>query len=95
MNEVRTLTFSPSVGMRIELPSDVRRINMDRLGSPQYGYGDLQFCVIGVGATFEYVVLRADEEPAELEEDTQVLGVDGATGDLWYASPTTNYGGAA
>lgn len=92
MSEVRKATFIPSVGDVVEIPADVKRAQIQRIGGGQYGAGTLRCAVIGFGELVEHVVLTADDG-AELETGAQVAGVDLAQDDLYYLIPTSAYGG--
>jgi len=95
MSEVHTVTFPPSVGETVELPETVGRIDVGRFGGGQYGDGTLKIAVTGHGDMDEYVTLKVHGDNADLEDSSQVLGVDVATGELWYAVPASAYGGGA
>lgn len=91
MSNVRKVTFVPSVGHVVEIPADVRNVQIQRTGGGQYGAGTLRCSVVGFGELREHVVLQADDG-AELESGSQCLGVDLAQDDLYYLIPTDAYG---
>lgn len=89
---VRSITFPPSVGHVVKIPSDVKRTQIQRSGGGANGAGTLRCAVVGCGELVEYVMLKADDG-AELESGAQVIGVDLVQDDLWYLVPRTAYGG--
>lgn len=95
MSTVRSVAFSPETGDVVEIPAEVRRVNIDRVGSPEIGYGKLVIGVVGQGGMVDYVLLRSQADSAEVEDGSQILGIDVATGHLWYAVPASAYGGDA
>lgn len=92
MSKIRKVTFAPSVGEVIEIPSDVKSTQIQRSGGGQYGAGTLRCAVIGFGELVEYVMLKADDG-AELESGSQAIGVDLSQDHLWYLVPRSRYGG--
>lgn len=95
MTTVHKIVFRPEVGDKVELPAEVGRIDVDRIGSPEIGYGTLEVGVVGSGDLEEYVVLETHADSAEIEGGAQVLAVDVAKDRLLYAVPTDVYGGDA
>ena len=95
MSTVRTVTVSPEAGDVVEIPEMVGRVNIDRVGSPEIGLGRLKIGIAGQGDMIEHVLLKSQADWAEVEDGSQVLGVDVAKGHLWYAVPASAYGGEA
>ena len=95
MSTVHTVSFSPSVGEMVELPETVGRVDVARYGGGQYGNGTLKIAVTGRGDMAEYVTLKVHGDSADIEDGSQILGVDVATDELWYAVPVSAYGGGA
>lgn len=93
MTAVHKVVFTPEAGDIVELPTEVGRIDVDCVGSPELGYGTLTIGVVGSGDLEEYVVLKTHADSAEIEGGAQVLGVDVARDVLWYAVPISAYGG--
>ena len=94
---VHTVTFAPSVGEVVELPEEVGRVDVGRFGGGAHGDGVLRIAVTGSSDNLsEYVVLKVHGDSADLEEGSQVLGVDLSQEELWYAVPRSAYndGGA-
>ncbi|QCS43014.1 hypothetical protein [Natrinema versiforme] len=89
--EIYSTDFKPESGKIVELPSNIKRITTDRLGSPQLGYGTLHIGVGGIGEITEYVILAVDEGEIELESGSQFLAVDCATEKAFYAVPRSEY----
>ena len=77
----------------VELPTEVGRVNVDRVGSPEIGLGQLKIGVVGQGDMIEYVLAKTQADDAELEGGSLVLGVDVGDGATWFAIPRSAYGG--
>jgi hypothetical protein len=95
MSDVTKVVFQPEAGETVELPENVGRIDVDRIGSPKLGYGRIKIGVLGHGDLEKYVVLETHADKADIEEGAQVLAVDVAKDRLIYAVSIEAFGGDA
>lgn len=95
MTELHTVVFRPEIGETVELPENVGRIDVDRVGSPEIGFATLKIGVVGEGDLEEYVVLESHADSTEVESGSQILAVDVARDRLLYALSASAYGGEA
>ena len=91
--------INPKDGQRVELPSEIGRIDVDRFGPLHRAQadGNLGVAVVGTGEPVEYVVLteKGTGDVFDLPDGSQVLAFDNARDVLVYAVPVANYGGGA
>lgn len=93
MTDLHNVVFSPEVGDVVDIPEEVGRTDMDRVGSPEIGYGALRIGVIGRGDLVPHVVVKSDSDCADVTDGSQILGCDVASGALYYAIPKSAYNG--
>lgn len=91
MTEIYTINFVPESGKVVNLPSDVKRINTERTGSPKIGYGTFHVGVAGTGEVSKHVIIAADTGTIDLESSSQFLAVDTASNKAFYAVPQSEY----
>lgn len=91
MSEFYTTSFQPETGKVVELPTDIKRVTTDRIGSPQIGYGNLHVGIIGSGDLTEYVVLSDDNGEIDLPSGSQFLTIDAAADKSYFAVPKSEY----
>ena len=90
MTEIITKRIIPDDGSVYELPTEIHRKAVERVGSNN---GNLKATVVGTGELTEYVTLSVDGGRQEVPEGAEILGVDALTVDTYYLLPTDAYGG--
>lgn len=93
MSEVHNVVITPETGDIIDLPEDVGRTDIERVGSPELGHGTLKVGIVGQGNLIPHVVVKSDADITDVTEGSQILGTDVATGGLLYAIPHSAYNG--
>ncbi|WP_155120762.1 hypothetical protein [Haloarcula sp. K1] len=96
MTEVFSTVISPSAGATIELPADMSesRKESNYVGGGERGDGQFSITVVAPHTeTEDYVLLNTDTGVSDVPSGSEILAVEAATTNLWYAVPRSAYGG--
>jgi hypothetical protein len=77
----------------VSLPSKIDHTEIGRDEEGTAGDGTLRIAVVGRGELVEHVLLRSSEGEATIPDGAEILGVDVATGAVYYAVVRDEYWG--